>query len=220
MSLLTANSIPVADAYISIPRVGRGVADLLLERDTGPSAGESVTLEWQDGEQLTMTCVFGQRARGWWRIRCVMGAGRMAKNLPGRYYEDIPTATVARDLLTEAGEAIESVDLPGILTRYVRRAAPAHEQLVALLADTGRIWRVMPNGKVWIGVDEFPSQGPLEVVRAYPEAQRYTLNLTPKLLPGVSLTGYIDGEERDLGRVERVVHRVEQHLHTEVWCAN
>jgi len=220
MSLLTANSIPVADAYISIPRVGRGVADLLLGRDTGPSAGESVTLEWQDGERLTMTCVFGQRARGWWRMRCEMGAGRMAKNLPSRYYEGIPAATVARDLLTEAGEAIESIDLPGILTRYVRRAAPAYEQLAALLADTGRIWRIMPNGKIWIGVDSFPSKGPLEVVRAYPEAQRYTLNLTPELLPGVKLTGYIDGEEQPLGRVERVAHRVGEQLHTEVWCAH
>jgi hypothetical protein len=167
-----------------------------------------------------MTCVFGQRARGWWRMRCEMGAGRMAKNLPSRYYEGIPAATVARDLLTEAGEAIESIDLPGTLPRYVRRAAPAHEQLAALLAGTGRIWRVMPNGKIWIGVDSFPSKGPLEVVRAYPEAQRYTLNLTPELLPGVRLTGYIDGVEQPLGRVERVVHRVGERLHTEVWCAN
>lgn len=220
MSLLTANGIPVAEAYLSLPRVGRGVASVILGRGTGPSGGESVTLEWQDGTTLACTCVVGQKAQGWWQMGLVLGAGKLSRGLPSRYYEGIPAATVAKDIVSEAGEKAGQIDLPGTLTRYVRRAAPAYEQLSALLAGSGRAWRVGMDGRVWIGVDDYPQEGPVEVVRAYPEVQRYTLGLSPSLLPGVTLSGHVDGEERALGRVERVAHRVGKQLRTEVWCAN
>lgn len=220
MSLLAANGIPVAEAYLSLPRVGRGVASVILGRDTGPSGGESVTLEWQDGTTLACTCVIGQKAQGWWQMGLVLGAGKLSRELLSRYYEGIPAATVAKDIVSEAGENAGQIDLPGTLTRYVRRAAPAYEQLSALLAGSGRAWRVGMDGRVWIGVDNYPREGPVEVVRAHPEAQRYTLGLSPSLLPGVTLSGRVDGVERVLGRVERVAHRVGKELRTEVWCAN
>ena len=220
MSLLTANGIPVAEAYLSLPRVGRGVGSLVLGDSEGPAPGAAVTLKWESGETLACTCVVAQKVRGWWSLSIVLGAGRLSRVLPSRYYEGIPAATVARDILSEAGEAIGEIDLPGILTRYVRREGAAYQQLSALLAGTDRTWRIRPNGKVWIGLDSYPQEGPVEVVRAHSEAQRYTLGLSPSLLPGVTLSGHVDGEERPLGRVERVAHRVGKQLRTEVWCAN
>ncbi|MDW8269354.1 MAG: hypothetical protein RMN24_09325 [Anaerolineae bacterium] len=220
MSLLTANGIPVAEAYLSLPRVGRGVASVILGRDTGPSGGESVTLEWQDGTTLACTCVVGQKAQGWWQMGLVLGAGKLSRGLPSRYYEGIPAATVAKDIVSEAGEKAGQIDLPGTLTRYVRREGPAYQQLSALLAGTDRAWRIQPDGKVWIGLDGYPQEGPVDVVKAHPQTRRYTLGLSPDLQPGVSLLGRLDGEERPLGKVDRVAHRVGKELRTEVWCAD
>lgn len=221
MSLLNANGVPVSQAYISLPRVGRGVADLVLVSDSGPRTGDAVELVWQTGEKFRMACVFAERSRGWWRMRCEMGAGGLGRVLPSRYYEGIPAATVARDILTEAGEKPGDIDLPGVLPRYVRRAAPAYQQLAALLEGTGRIWRVTPEGEVWIGVDTFPPTQPYEVLQARREMRAYVLGLAPELLPGLALRGYVDRQDEPeaLGRVDRVVHRVGRELRTEVWCA-
>lgn len=223
MSLLTANGLPVSQAYISLPRVGRGVADLVLVPGdkTPPRAGALVTLTWQEGQPHTfvMTCVSAERSRGWWRMRCEMGAGGLGRILPSRYYEGIPAATVVRDILTEAKEKPGDIDLSGILPRYVRREGPAYQQLAALLAGTDRIWRVTPGGEVWVGVDTFPPTRPYEVLQARREVRAYVLGLTTELLPGVTLWGYVDkqDEPEELGRVERVVHRVGRELRTEVW---
>lgn len=225
MSLLTANGIPVSQAYISLPRVGRGVADLVLVPGdkTPPRVGGSVTLTWQEGRlhTLVMTCVSAERSRGWWRMRCEMGAGGLGRTLPSRYYEGIPAATVARDILTEAKEKPGGIDLPGVLPRYVRREAPAYQQLAALLVGTGRVWRITPKGEVWIGVDTFPPTQPYEVLQARREIRVYLLGLVPELLPGLTLQGYVGQDEpEELGRVERVVHRVGRELRTEVWCGD
>jgi len=220
MSLLNANGIPVAEAYLSLPRVGRGVGSLVLGDSEGPAPGEAVTLKWESGETLACTCVVAQKVRGWWSLSIALGAGKLSRVLPSRYYEGIPAATVAKDLLGEAGEAIGEIDLPGTLTRYVRREGPAYQQLSALLAGTDRAWRIQPDGKVWIGLDGYPQEGPVDVVKAHPQTRRYTLGLSPDLQPGVSLLGRLDGEERPLGKVDRVAHRVGKELRTEVWCAD
>lgn len=220
MSLLTANSIPVASAYISIPRVGRAVGDFILAGETGPGVGDKLTLTWEEGIKYVFTVSAGHQNRGFWRIRAEMGAGKMARNLPSRYYEGIPAATVARDIIVEAGETPGDIDLPGTLLRYVRRAAPAYEQLAALLAETGRYWRIEPDGTVKIGVDTYPKTKPLQIVNAHPAAQRYQLALTPELWPGFFLIGIVDGDEMPLGKIERVTHQITNELRTEVWCAS
>ncbi|AZF88276.1 hypothetical protein [Meiothermus phage MMP17] len=221
MSLLTANKTPVVSAYISIPRIGRGIGDLIVDREFGLEAGDKITLAWEDGTQYECTVAVGHSDRGRWRMRVEMGAGRMARNLPSRYYEGIPAATVARDIIVEAGETPGDIDLPGTLLRYVRRAAPAYEQLAALLADTGRYWRIEPDGKVKIGIDSYPNTAPIPIINAYPPARRYQLPLTPSLQTGVSLVGLVDDDIMPLGKVERVAHQVSARwIATEVWCGN
>jgi len=220
MSLLTANDIPVARAEIAIPRVGRGAASVILASERGPASGEAVTLLSQDGQTMRYTCVTGQRASGWWHMGLVAGAGKLNKSLPNRYYEGIPAATVARDILNEAGETPGPIDLPGTLTRYVRRAAPAYQQLAALLAGYDRAWRILPDGSIWIGQDSGATAGPVSVSEAYPSDRRYVLGLDLTLTPGVVVRGILDGQEATLGRVERIRHCVGPRLRTEVYCAN
>ena len=219
MSLLSANDIPVARAEISIPRVGRGVADMVLASGSGPSPGEPVVLRWQDGYEMRYTCLAAQRWRGWWHMRLVAGTGRLNKLLPNRYYEGIAAETVARDILNEAGERLGKIDLPGVLTRYVRRAGPAYQQLAALLSGYPRMWRVLPDGGVWIGEDAGGSSEPVAITEVSPAERKYTIELSPGLLPGVVLRGIVDGVTIDLGTVERVRHIVGPQLRTEVWSA-
>lgn len=218
MSLLTANDIPVIDAHISLSRVGRGAASLALASSAGPAPGESVILQFGSGQQMRCTCVMGQRVMGRWHAAAVFGSGKLHNINSSRYYEGIPAATVARDILNECGETPGQIDLPGTLTRYVRQSAPAYQQLAALLDGTNRYWRVQDDGSVWIGVDAYPNVGPVNVLDANPAASRYLLRLNLEVRPGTALIGVLDGLEWPLGNVERVAHWIGRTLRTEVWC--
>ncbi|MCX7802282.1 MAG: hypothetical protein N2313_04590 [Meiothermus ruber] len=220
MSLLEANGIPVIEASLSLPRVGRGVGFLSLAAPQGPRSGEPVRLRWQDGTEWFCTALRSGLERGSWRLEAVCGAGGLGRVLSRRYYQGIPAATVAKDILTEAGEEPGEIDLPGTFTHYVRPIGTAWELLMALLAGTNRTWRVDLDGRVWIGVDSYPPQGPVPVVRARPEARHYTLPLSPELQPGTTLRGVVGGVEQNLGKIERVTHWVGRELRTEVWCAD
>lgn len=222
MPVLNANSHPVSSGRISFPRSGRAVATLLLAvpaEDKPVLRFDPVTLLFEDGTTLETTCLDGGSNGAWWDVRLVGGAGKLDKVVPKRFYQGIPASTVAGDILRDCGEAAGTVDLPGTLNYWARLEQPAWQALGHLLKGfQGYAWRVGLDGRVNIGAEKWPEySGIPDVLEADPAARRYVLGLAPDLAPGVSLKGILAGQQAALGNVERVLHRMEDKLRTEVW---
>lgn len=223
MALLLANTAPVSEGRITLPRTGRLTASLRLAVTSAPvSRGEAVTLRFETGESLATTCLDVGRDGGFWRLYLVGGAGGLDRLLRPKFYEGIPARTVLLDLLQEVGETPGEVDAPEVLLRYTRYAHPAWEELRRLLLLLqGRTWRIQPGGQVWVGRETWPAFAQRLRAVQYDAAQRrYWFTLVPALQPGVRLEGSVGGHEIQFGPVERVVHHIGRANRTEVFCGN
>lgn len=210
MVLASVNDLAASEVTLTLPRLGRAVAEVRL--NAGPGAltvDQAVTLAIA-GSSWTMAVTRSGDDRGRLRVLLVAGAGKLHQPVKAKYYEGIPPATVARDLLADVGETPGQIDLPGNLQAWIRRAGPAHEALTALLAlYPKRAWRVQPDGSIWIGEETWPDGPAVTVLDERPAAGSYLLSLAPDLQPGMTIPG--------IGRIGRVVHRIGQQLRTEVW---
>lgn len=218
MSFLFANDIPVSSGIITIPRIGRPLAELRLGEEA-LEIGEAVTLRFEDGTTYRTTVRRGGPSAGITEVFLVGGYDGLSKILPPKDYEGVPAALVVRDLLTEAGEQPGELDLPTVFVRWARRGGTAAEALKAVMARLpDRVWRVLPDGTTWAGAEAWP-QGPEGAVVADAAPQRgwFSLLPMPALRPGVVLRGLWDGQVRELGRVERVIHQIGAKLRTAVY---
>lgn len=223
MALLTANRHPVARANLSIPRVGRLTARLLLavEASKAPiGVGEPVSLLLGD-VAFSATCLRAGTAGGWWSVLAAGGAGKLDVEVRPKFYRGVRAEIVVRDTLAECREKAGEIDLPTLLPTWSRMRCPARQALSQVLEQfPERAWRVLPSGEVWVGKENWPGyERPVDVIEARPLLRQYQLQLEPSLLPGVRLQGYVAGKPIELGRVERVLHLIGPELRTEVLCA-
>jgi hypothetical protein len=218
MSYLQLDSTPVISGTIPIPLNGRLTADLKLAITSAPpAAGKQVTLTFEGGQAYKCTVERSGPQGGFQAVRLVGGSGGLSKQVPSRYYQGIPAATVIKDLLGECGEAVGDIDLPSTLAFWVRPEGPAHEALRALMMRyPERIWQVAPNGKVNILVPTWPDYpGELNIETEQPAAGSYLAGADPRLTPGVRLN-MRRGIEKLAKRVTRVTHLIGRHLRVEI----
>lgn len=213
MAYMEANGLAVVVGTLTIPRLGRAVAELRLSAaaDKAPiKAGDKVQLTFEDGTTYQMSAERAGADRGLWRVRLVGGAGGLSKVVKPKYYQGIPAATALKDLLTEAGEEAGAVDLPGSLNYWTRRQGPAGEAIRALfLKFPTRAWRIEKDGKLWAGVEAWPAGPEVSVIAHDAIAGSYMLRSEPTLTPGV--------ECEAIGKVGRVLHRIGEKVRTEAW---
>lgn len=156
MAFLTLDGLPVYAATIRRPLRGAWWADVDVDADTAPTGRLSLV---GGGATLVGTVAPG-RSEKWsnrTRVRLVGGAGGMGSTVPSRPYRGGTLRTVAKDLLTDAGEALaassSSATLGVILTRWTRLDGLAGALLTQLLdfAAPGAVWRTLPAGDVVVG---------------------------------------------------------------------
>ncbi|ADH63801.1 hypothetical protein Mesil_1926 [Allomeiothermus silvanus DSM 9946] len=218
MSFATVDELPISSGTLTVPRIGRPIAELQLAANRLLLAGESVQMRFADGTTYRMVVRRSGVRGGLVEALLVGGADRLNAWLPSRDYQGVPAALVVQDLLREAGEAAGLLELPTVFTRWVRRAGPAHEALLHVMARLpDRAWRIRADGRVWAGLEAWPAGPEGVVVEAAPARGWYDLLPLPSLEPGVLLTAQLNGEQRLLGRVERVVHQIGPRLRTAVY---
>lgn len=219
MSYLTANSIPVSSGVVTIPRIGRPLAELRLGEEAALETGQAVTLRFEDGTTYRTTVRRSGPGAGTTEVFLVGGSDGLSKILPPKDYQGVPASLVVRDLLTEAGEQPGELDMPTVFVRWARRGGTAAEALKAVMARLpDRAWRVLPDGTFWAGNETWP-QGPdgAVVAEAAPQRGWFSLLPMPALRPGVVLRGFWEGQVREMGRVERVIHQIGAKLRTAVY---
>lgn len=155
MSLLGVDGVAVVAGTITLPRVGRWVADLELEA-APPAPRAKATLK---GPALSLV---GHVARsgsfvGAHRVRLCGGAGGLALPLPGQHFRSMPISLLLDDLLGLVDErrspTIDQDILGRSLTSWVRPAGAASQALTTLADLLGVVWRVLADGTIWLGED-------------------------------------------------------------------
>jgi hypothetical protein len=199
MSFATLNGRPILTGRITLPRSGVWVANLTLD---GPDAASSGQVAVQVGKQLTLsgTIVRSGTFAGKATMLVVGGKGKLRTPLPGKDHLGAPLSVVLGDLCTEAGETLSPTCDADVLAlvatpSWVRAGGPAADALGRVLADAGSdiVWRVRPDGSVWVGRETWPaSKGMADVVvleHDHGDGRIVLVTEAPELLPGMTFRG-------------------------------
>lgn len=197
LDVLTAD---VAMPYIGIWHVdGEASADATI---SGAQVLEDHGVTFS-GTILRATVIGGRL-----KFRMVGGKGKLSQDVPAAHWNRPTLGTIIRDTLAACGEILSSTVSSAVLTARVdqwkRNEGPASRALQAICDHEGLIWRVLRDGTVWVGPEEYPtakvkhvlidedwSAGVIDIA---PEA--------PDLLPGVTF--------RDQ-RIRYVKHSIRQN---------
>jgi hypothetical protein len=177
----------------------------------------SATLALGDGKLVlhgtilpTRTGLYGESAV----LRLLGGAGGMATQVDPQFYRTTTARIIAQALLAAAGEKLsptaEAKALNTQLPAYAHVRQSAAAALSLLCERIGAIWRVLPDGTVWVGTETWPkADDPGDLLREDPQLQRSVYGTeVPSLLPGTAIDGrYISIVEHHVspGEVTTVV---------------
>lgn len=211
----------VTRGHVTVPRQGAWHADLWLDADTAPSG--AVALSWADSEATWQgTVVRGGVVTegGPAAVRLVGGAGGLGKTLPGASYRNVSPRVIAGQILTAAGEILSgtspSATLSPLWARWSRQAGAAGAQVAALAAALGALWRVLPDGTVYLGPDPggvLTLGKDQQVTARAPALGRVTLATSAPWALQVGQT--LDGQ-----RIDTVIHRLgPDEIRSELWLA-
>ncbi|MBI2392824.1 MAG: hypothetical protein HYV09_24780 [Deltaproteobacteria bacterium] len=214
MSFCTLNERRVIRGSLTLPRVGRWHADLVV--DSPDALRGAVKLSFGDGALAFNGAIFrGDVFQETFHCRIVGGSNGLSKDVPAKFYRGVPLRLALTDLLGEVGETLspssDSAALATLLPKWSRTRGPAGSALQDLAELGGASWRVMPNGSVWLGRETWPELDfPHQLLRTDPADDRIEIGSDlPLLRPGVVFGGR---------RVSAVVHSFgPDRLRAEAW---
>lgn len=191
--MILVDGRPVLDGHIRFPWQGAWLASLEVSGAFEPPASVEIT----DGAQTLQGAPRrGAPFQGRTILQVVGGAGGLGKPVEPKHYQGSKAGDVFRDILAAAGEAPSAEVTPSVLGQglsfWSRLSGTNGEALSALAMSLGLAWRVLGNGKVWIGEpgSTFEAQGTYLPLDSDP-VSRETLAAVDTLWirPGLSLEG-------------------------------
>lgn len=195
MAQLTLAGAPVVRAALVVPRVGVWSADVVLERaDEAPTRA---TLSATAGASWTGAVVAQGTYDGRRHVRLVGGAGGLASSPPPKTFRQVSLRTLLLDTLGAVGESLSPATDAAALGRsvaaYARVSAPATCVVAYWAAKAGLLWRVRPDGSVWLGSGQdapAPARDSVVVLSDRPHRRALVATLeTFDLLPGHTVDG-------------------------------
>jgi hypothetical protein len=206
----TANGHTVLEAVVMLPRVMVWQADLVIDSaDATPFTG-TVTLSLADGALFLVGAPW--RPPAVWRdhthVRIVGGAAKLRTRLDAGAFTKTTARAILLDIVSGAGERLSDTIDPALLgthlDSWVRLESSAGAALTSIAAELGAVWRVLPDGSIWLGAETWPDAAPSDYTildRNIEDAIMLIGADAPTLLPGTMFEG---------GKVGRVVHRLGQ----------
>jgi hypothetical protein len=188
----TLNGKSIISCDLSEPQAGVWTAVVDVDSEE-PIAG-AVTLVI-DGVTWKGTVSKGDYHAGRVHMQIVGGAGKLATMLDTKHYRGGTLGSVVNDLMREAGETLSGTTDPRVrshaVSRWSRPRGKASVALKQVSDELGLVWRVLRDGTVWLGSDEWA-----EAKTAHDEIDkspgRDALLIAPEaphLLPGVTFAG-------------------------------
>lgn len=198
----TLNDRNLISCTVQEPRVGAWTA--VVEVDSEENISGQVTLT-VDGVSWVGSIVSGNTYAGRFHAQLVGGAGKLATVLAPQHYRGIPLSVVLDDIMRGTGETLSSTTHPAIrshtVARWSRLKDKASVALNMCADEMGLTWRVLRDGTVWLGVEEWPEVDPeADEISRVPGRDSVTIAPeSPTVMPG---TMYL---ERGVSRVTTTV---------------
>jgi hypothetical protein len=198
----TVNGVNVMKGRIQRPRVGNWVAELVADAQDTSSLQEGTAASLvTDGGTFTFTGTilrsdaYAQNVS----LRVVGGSNGLANLTKPRFYSGVPVSQPLGDALSDAGETLSGASIPAQLSQglafwtMVQQQASQQLSLLANAAGGGCVWRVMPDGSVFFGVDGFSptALSDYELISYLPlEKLQEIASEAPTINPGESFNGF------------------------------
>jgi hypothetical protein len=209
----------IGSGKILMPRTGPWTADLTVIAD-GPLTGSAVAT--MGGVDMPCHIQRSEMLPGKLDLRLVGGNGGLGSVARKKHYKGVTVRQVFHDLLADAGEtaapACEAATLNAPLKAWTSLAVPTGQLLQALVesVDDEVSWRVLYDGKVWIGHETWPAC-PADVRILHADGANASQLLGTDALgiwPGPSIAGRrVDYVVHEIGSENRsTVHWAEAHL--------
>lgn len=206
----TINGNPIVECRLTMPKNGAWIMnDLLVDTEDTFSIGDSITAKFLDttfkGTVLD-TGVF----QGFQRCTVIGGTGRLPEYLESACYNSIPVGQIVRDIARKTGHQVSTtVDqdvMNANLVGWNILKMQASLALDKVLQVTNSIWRILPDGTLWVGPEKYSTLNADNylVIEKFPEEARWNIyNEDILLQPLTSLSGnniqqvdyYISGKE-------------------------
>jgi hypothetical protein len=202
---------PTIKADVCLVAVGRWHAELELDDAAGArfAVGVRVTLADRFGVALGASVVDIATANGRSHVELVGGSGGLTRTLGARHYLSTPWSTIARDVVTDAGETLDPASVtPGTAVRWTRAATMGLGALGAL----PWAWRVTPAGLVHVGATAYAADSGALPALGYDRDRR----VTTCAVDGLSI---LPRTTRGAVRVEQVRYLVDATARALVWEA-
>lgn len=208
-----ASGVPMLGCKVVMQERGAWTASVTLDEEnesseppTGPFVIDVDGVEFRGTVVPDRTGAWGGKQK----LRVIGGAGGLDTELQPRNYAGGLTRlkTVVDDIMRDSGESLSPECDPAILaTRlpaWQRSRSSAKESLDVLCAKLGLTWRVLRDGTIWIGVDQWPEVEPTGdvmqehhsdgVVRVAPDFAT--------LVPGIVVRGQ---------KIKQVIHVIDEN---------
>jgi hypothetical protein len=219
MGFVTANGLDAIEAIIIMPRMGPWHADLVVDAVDASKLTGDVSIDVASGGlklsgSVRRGGVFAETPT----IRVVAGKGGLGKEAAAKAYENPTFRNILSDLLSAAGESLSDTSAQGTLsaklTNWATIKRPAGECISALVtkgAPADTVWRMLEDGKLFVGVDSFPEvKIDFQVMKSSPQEGRLEIGTdSPTVLPGKTFDGR---------KVSYVEHRIASgKIRSAVW---
>lgn len=164
MSFVTVAGIPVQRGRITFDLIGTWECEAWVAAEKVADVAGSVTLSVGDTD-LTGFATAGQDPGAQVSVRIVGGAGGLGAAVTAQgYNEDATAETIFTQALQAGSEQLSSADSDaGILAkvqRWSRLSGTVSEAMRALAKHLGCSWRVLDDGKVWVGPEQWAAVTP------------------------------------------------------------
>lgn len=160
MADVTLAGAPVLAADLILPRIGNHSAHLTLSADAAPTG--AAVLRWL-GTDLQGTILHSGDSEGSVSALWVGGAGQLGTVLQAQHYSASAVRLPLSQAVEEAGERLSATSTASAmavqLDSWPRLARPLADELDALARAAGAVWRVLPDGTIWFGVETWPAAG-------------------------------------------------------------
>lgn len=221
----TGEELDVMSADILFPHIGNWSAHLSFvgseEKVEGPCV---LTVYDQDFTAYAIPEKSGD-SEGRFYAMLIGGKGNLSTSISSKMYNyQISASLVISEILSEVGEVLSPTSSPSFLNKllpsFTRLAGSASIQISRLVDVAGGVWRVLPDGSVFVGTDSFSTLNNFDYIVEYEDPTRGLVQLSANvstILPGARfpISSYNSLSEQKIGCVRYLIEP--DRSRTTVW---